>query len=101
MGGDGYFIGILNGLIRRCFRVYLQEDTCFHHNVMEERLGSVNFEWRPLQKQAFGASCMQIWINRFFHDSPALRAFMNKEHRTEIITSVPVDGKRARKEIFL
>lgn len=26
---------------------------------------------------------------------------MNKDHRTEIITSVPVDGKRARKEIFL
>lgn len=68
---------------------------------MEERLGSVNFEWRLLQKQAFGASCMQLWINRFFHDSPALRAFMNKDHRTEIITSVPVDGKRARKEIYL
>lgn len=68
---------------------------------MEERLGSVNFEWRLLQKQAFGTSCVQLWINRFFSRFTRFTSIMNKDHRTEIITSIPVDGKRARKEIFL
>ncbi len=39
---------------------------------MEERLGSVNFEWRLLQKQAFGASGMQLWIRQVFFTIPPL-----------------------------